>query len=477
MPLLGESFGLSLEITDGKLTSLQDGAFKKTVHLSENFTSVRRVELTNESITSTSIDQKDPLLSSTNRNMQLSTGIQRKIFSQNLELGVRKIELLQGLELGHAVVRCSYNLERGMKWQIQIPFEKSEDVENLIHLPQEIDIIIETEIPLKYDDDLLILSVPEGFTQVSFFVKSRIPYEQTPKNLLLITKGDQSKQAILNMGADQKFFPIITYVYLQDFKSKITRSDDLFQIGCILAQRKQNNEAIEYFNKALTTVRALGDQTKEAEILLALGTVEFDAKDYEPAFKDFNYALKIIDELQIDSLRIGCLFSLSKCLKKLNKYQDALDFQYAILEETRAQLDHLGEVEVLVDISDSLVGLGRQDEAVQFQEAAIELRRRMHDEAGESNNLMNFGELLMNLGRTGEAMSCYEQALRIKRNLMDERGVSDCLKSMALSFQNLGKYEKAREYYDKAKNAYQNLALMIEVQEIDEMLKKMKERP
>ena len=83
----------------------------------------------------------------------------------------------------------------------------------------------------------------------------------------------------------------------------------------------------------------------------------------------------------------------------------------------------------------------------------------------------------MNLGRTGEAMSCYEQALRIKRNLMDERGVGDCLKSMALSFQNLGKYEKARTYYDKAKQSYQNLALMIDVQAIDKMLEKMKERP
>ncbi|MHA1130656.1 MAG: tetratricopeptide repeat protein [Candidatus Helarchaeota archaeon] len=171
------------------------------------------------------------------------------------------------------------------------------------------------------------------------------------------------------------------------------------------------------------------------------------------------------------------MLSLSKCLKKLNRYQDALDNQYIILEETRARLDHLGEAEILVDISDSLMGLGQLDEAVQYQQAAIDLRHRMNDSIGEANNLMNFGSLLMKLGRTGESMGCYEQALRIKRNLMDDKGVGDCLKSMALSFQNLGKYEKAREYYEKAKQTYQNIALMLEVQDIDQKLDKMKERP
>ncbi|MHA1279161.1 MAG: tetratricopeptide repeat protein [Candidatus Helarchaeota archaeon] len=477
MPLLGEPFGLSLEITDGKLVSLQDGIFKKQVILGETFTSVRRVELTNEVFTSTFVDQTDPLLSSSNKSIALSTGIQKKVFSQNLEMGVRKIELLQGIELGQAIIRCSYNLERGMKWQIKIPFELSTDSENLIHLPQEIDVTIQTNVALKFDDDALIFSIPEGFTQIIFFIKSQIPYERTPKNLLLITKGDQSKQAILNVGGDQKFFPVVTFVYLQDFKSKITRSEDLYQIGRVLAQRKQNIEAIKYLKKALETIRSLGDQLKEAEILLALGTAEYDAGDYEAAAKNFNYALKITEEYQNEALRTGCLLSLSKCLKKLNRYQDALDNQYIILEETRARLDHLGEAEILVDISDSLMGLGQLDEAVQYQQAAIDLRHRMNDSIGEANNLMNFGSLLMKLGRTGESMGCYEQALRIKRNLMDDKGVGDCLKSMALSFQNLGKYEKAREYYEKAKQTYQNIALMLEVQDIDQKLDKMKERP
>jgi len=477
LPLLGEPFGLSLEITDGKLVSLQDGIFKKQVILGETFTSVRRVELTNEVFTSTFVDQTDPLLSSSNKSIALSTGIQKKVFSQNLEMGVRKIELLQGIELGQAIIRCSYNLERGMKWQIKIPFELSTDSENLIHLPQEIDVTIQTNVALKFDDDALIFSIPEGFTQIIFFIKSQIPYERTPKNLLLITKGDQSKQAILNVGGDQKFFPVVTFVYLQDFKSKITRSEDLYQIGRVLAQRKQNIEAIKYLKKALETIRSLGDQLKEAEILLALGTAEYDAGDYEAAAKNFNYALKITEEYQNEALRTGCLLSLSKCLKKLNRYQDALDNQYIILEETRARLDHLGEAEILVDISDSLMGLGQLDEAVQYQQAAIDLRHRMNDSIGEANNLMNFGSLLMKLGRTGESMGCYEQALRIKRNLMDDKGVGDCLKSMALSFQNLGKYEKAREYYEKAKQTYQNIALMLEVQDIDQKLDKMKERP
>jgi len=477
LPLLGEPFGLSLEITDGKLVSLQDGIFKKQVILGETFTSVRRVELTNEVFTSTFVDQTDPLLSSSNKSIALSTGIQKKVFSQNLEMGVRKIELLQGIELGQAIIRCSYNLERGMKWQIKIPFELSTDSENLIHLPQEIDVTIQTNVALKFDDDALIFSIPEGFTQIIFFIKSQIPYERTPKNLLLITKGDQSKQAILNVGGDQKFFPVVTFVYLQDFKSKITRSEDLYQIGRVLAQRKQNIEAIKYLKKALETIRSLGDQLKEAEILLALGTAEYDAGDYEAAAKNFNYALKITEEYQNEALRTGCLLSLSKCLKKLNRYQDALDNQYIILEETRARLDHLGEAEILVDISDSLMGLGQLDEAVQYQQAAIDLRHRMNDSIGEANNLMNFGSLLMKLGKTGESMGCYEQALRIKRNLMDDKGVGDCLKSMALSFQNLGKYEKAREYYEKAKQTYQNIALMLEVQDIDQKLDKMKERP
>ncbi|MHA1651198.1 MAG: tetratricopeptide repeat protein [Candidatus Helarchaeota archaeon] len=476
MPLLGEKFGISLEILDGRLAMLQDGAFAKAVQLQENFTSVRQIELSNEIYTSTSIDQNDPLFSMGRFFLKLTTGIQKKVFSQYMDLGIRKIEVIQGLELGQAVIRASYSLERAMKWQLQIPFEL-ENQENTIRLPQEIQVTIQTEIPVKYEDDLITFNIPEGFTQIFMFVNSFVPYDRIAKNLLLIAKGDQSKQDIIEMGANQKFYPIITFVYLQDFKNKIERYQDLHQIGSILAVRKQHTEAIKYLKKALTTVRSLGDQLKEAEILITLATVENDAGNYEQAAKDYNYALKIAEEFQNESLRIGILISLSKTLKKLRRFQEALDYQYMILEHVRMQRDRLGEAEILVDISDSLMGLGRIDEAIEYQQAVINLRRQMNDQIGEANNLMIFGALLTTAGRTGEAMSCYEQALRIKRNLGDDKGVAECLKSMGDSFYKLGKYEKARTYYEKAKEAFQNQALILEVEKIDKMLDKMKERP
>ncbi|NVM55519.1 MAG: tetratricopeptide repeat protein, partial [Candidatus Helarchaeota archaeon] len=374
MTVFGESFGISLEIVEGKLSQLQDGAFKKAVQLSENFSSVQRIKLTNEIITSTTLDPHDPLLDTTNIMVKLSTGIQKKVFSQNMELGVRKIELIQGIEIGEAAIRVSYNITRAMKWQLQIPYEKADDTENSIILPQNIRMTIQTGDFVKYEGDLLTFSVPAGFSQIVIFINSDVPYQTIGKNLLLLTFGDESKQNIISMAPTaDKFYPIITFVYLQDFKSNITRYHDLYQIGSILALRKQNNEAISYFKKALETVRAVGDQQMEAEILMSLATVESDAGDYQAAVLDYNYALKIIEESpneSLESLQMGCLLSLSKNLKKLNRFQEALDNQYIILENTRTNQDRLGEAEILVDISDSLMGLGEVGEAIGYQEAA-----------------------------------------------------------------------------------------------------------
>jgi len=475
--VLGESFGISFEITEGKLITLNDGMFKKKVHLTEDFTSVQRIQLSDEIFTSTILDPYDPLLSTANTQVHLSSAIQKKIFSQNLLMGIRKIELIQGVEIGQAAMRFSFNISRPMKWQIHLPFEKHSTEENSLLLSQGIELVIQTDMQIKYEDDLLIYNIPEGFSQIVFYIKSQIPYEIINKNLLLLSLGDESKRDIISMAPNEKVFPIITYVYIQDFKSKITRFSDLYQIGSILAQRRQYTEAISFFKKSLEACRNVGDQLVEAEILMGLATVESDSGDYKQAVHDFNYALKITEEYQIQSLRAGCLLSLSKSLKKLNRFQEALDYQYMILEDTRTNLDRLGEAEILVDISDSLKGLGHIEDAIQYQQAAIDLRRQMNDQIGEANNLMVFGELLIGAGRTGESMGCYEQALRIKKNLGDERGVADCIKNMGKVFHDRGKYDKAKEYLEKAKESYQNQALFNEVEEIDLMLNGMKEHP
>ena len=477
MPALGEPFAISLEITENKIASLLDGAFKKTIQFTEDFTSVRRINFSNEIFTSTAMDIHDPLLSSSNILVHIGTGIQKKVFSQNLEVGIRKIEVIQGLELGQAVIRFSYNIERAITWRIHIPFEKQLESENTIRLQQNIEAIIQTNLQIKYEEDGLVFNIEEGFSQIIFYIRSQLSYENIGKNLFLIALGDKSKQDIISMGQNEKFYPIISFVYLQDFKNRTTRYNDLYQIGTILALRQQHGEAINYLKKALELVRAVGDQKVEAEILIALGTVEGDSGDNKQAVHEFNYALKIMEELDLNSLRLGCLLSLSKNLKKLKNFQDALNYQSTILEECRANQDQLGEAEILVDMSESLMGLGRTDEAVEYQQAGIALRHKMHDQIGEANNLMGFGELLMTAGRVGEAMGCYEQALRIKRNLGDDRGTAECLKNMGMAFYNRGKYDKAKEYYTKARDSFQNLALMLEVQRIDQLMNKMKERP
>lgn len=477
MPTVGEPFGITLEITENKITSLIDGVFKKAIQITEDFTSVRRIVFSNEIFTSTAMDIHDPLLSISNAIVQIGTGIQKKIFSQSLEVGIRKVEIIQGLELGQAVIRFSYNLERGITWRTHIPIEKQVESENTIRLQQNIEIIIQTDLQIKYEEEALVFNLPEGFSQIIFYIKSEFPYETIGKNLLQVALGDKSKQDIISLGQNEKFYPIVTFVYLQDFKNKTTRYEDLYQIGTILALRQQYGEAISYLRKALDLVRAMGDQKVEAEILMSLATSEGDLEDYNQAINDFNYALKIIDELQLSSLRLGCLLSLSKNLKKVKNHQDALNYQSDILEECRNNQDQLGEAEILVDMSESLMGLGRTDEAVEYQQSAIALRHKMHDQIGEANNLMGFGELLMTAGRLGEAMGCYEQALRIKRNLGDEKGTAECLKNIGMAFYNRGKYDKAKEYYEKARDSFQNLALGLEVQRIDQLMEKMKERP
>ncbi len=478
LTIFGEKFGIALEINEGKIVNLYDGAFKKTVNLSENFSSVQRVELSNEAFTSTSLDFWDQLLDTTNVTVKLSTGIQKKIFSQSLELGIRKIELVQGINIGQAVMRISYNISRAMKWQLYIPYEKDDSSENTIILPQKIKIIIKTDNFIKYEDDTLTFNVPDGFSQIVLFILSEVPYDQIGKNLLLLTLGDESKKDIISMAPpNDNFFPIMTFVYLQDFKNKITRYEDLYQIGSILALRNRNEEAIFYMKKALNAVRTIGDQFKEAEILMSLATIETNSGDYKQAVHNFNYALKIIEEHSFDALKLGCLLSLSKNLKKLNRFQEALDIQNIILETTRTNEDRLGEVEVLVDISDSLMGLGHLQEAIDYHQAALQLRRQMKDEIGEASNLMRFGETLINADRTGEAMSCYEQALRIKRSLGDDRGVAECLNKIGITFYNRGKFSKAKKYFEKAKEVFQNQALIFEIKNIDALLEKMKERP
>ena len=185
------------------------------------------------------------------------------------------------------------------------------------------------------------------------------------------------------------------------------------QLGLVLRQRGQMDEAARCFEAAEEAARALGDWRYEIVWGLNLANLDFATGRLDAARERLERLLTL-DTLELDApVEVTARFYLAALLKASGELALALAQYQVVLERAR----RLGLSAILAhglgNLANLYMQLGREEDARQVYLQGLVLARRSGTQTSLANSLINIGVLELEHGRMESAYEHLSEALEL----------------------------------------------------------------
>ncbi len=225
----------------------------------------------------------------------------------------------------------------------------------------------------------------------------------------------------------------------------------LMMIGYVYSQLEENQKAIEKYEQSLPLFRAAGEQKGEAITLLHLGLIHSKLGEMEKGLDYLGKALvlfHVAGERQGEAMALSVIGSLYVLL---GKPEELIGYYNKVLEMSRATASHESEAAALPAIA-SLYALMGQNVIDQPQKARkgleqlLSVARAFRIPHAEALALLALGLDHSFEHETQKARSYYEQALPLFRAEHDRPGEGAALFGLCMSYISAHEYQNAFNY-------------------------------
>ena len=236
------------------------------------------------------------------------------------------------------------------------------------------------------------------------------------------------------------------------------QADDKFQqalrlegVGLIYYFLGEKEQALNYYNQALSLIRAIDDdQLWLATILTNIGRIYSDLGEKQQAVNYYNQALPILGEINERRGIVITLNNLGLVYSDLGEKQQAINYYKQALLIYDVVSDKQGQATTLNNLGLVYSDLGEKQQAINYYNQALSLRREVGDNRGQAATLNNLGAVYDSLGEKQQAINYYNQALLIYGVVSDKRGKARTLNNLGAVYDSLGEKDKAINCYNQA---------------------------
>ena len=222
-------------------------------------------------------------------------------------------------------------------------------------------------------------------------------------------------------------------------------------------RRGYRAEMLAMHHIALASTRELGDRRAEAWVLNNIGMVLGQQHDADDAVGYFEQALAILRETGERRDQGRAANNLAFCYLVLGRYEEAVGPLLDALKLQRELGRRYGEAVALCNLGEAYVELGRYDEAIAHSQEALTIAREVHSVRDEGYALYNLGRAHLALGQLAGATDLFEQALAIHRAARDKYGEARVLRRIGTAHVRAGRLEQAREAWTRARGLFEAL--------------------
>lgn len=224
----------------------------------------------------------------------------------------------------------------------------------------------------------------------------------------------------------------------------------LTRLGLMSSNLGQYEQALDYYQQALTVSREVGDRLNEGIVLSNTALIYDNQGRYAEALDYYEQALTILREIGDRTSEGITLSNIGSVYRHLGDSSKALDYYQQALAIHTEIGNRRGEGITLNNIGLIHDSLANYQQALVYSERALVIIREIGDLAGESTIINNIGALYYRLGNHQQALSYYQQALVISQEVGNRDQESTILNNIALIYDHLNNNSYALDYYQQA---------------------------
>ena len=217
----------------------------------------------------------------------------------------------------------------------------------------------------------------------------------------------------------------------------------------------ETENALSYYDRALSLSRLAKDVQGEAETLAALAYLQYFLGDTQKALDNATTALALNQAAGNPHGQARSRNVMGDAYYSLGDMAMARQIQEQALSQWRALGDARGEAQSLVSVGFVYQMLSEPQKAFDAYQRALVLWRNVKERRGEALALTALGNLQNKLGDRQEALSSHLRARELLGPTGDRPSMAISFANIAVAYRGLGEERRALEYWGQALPLFQ----------------------
>lgn len=209
-----------------------------------------------------------------------------------------------------------------------------------------------------------------------------------------------------------RYYNLALSIYREQ-KDKEGEARTLAELGPSYERTKRYEEALQANEQALSLFQELKDRTGEARTLYNRGIVFFNGGHTEDAIQAYSLALPIYHELQAKSSEASTHYLLGRLYDSTQKTEEAQKHYELALSLYRETKERAGEARLLGEMGDNNKKAKRYDVALDYYQQALPIFHGLQDNSGEAKALSQIGEIHNLSGNDDKTIAAFQQAVSL----------------------------------------------------------------
>ncbi|MBL0329444.1 MAG: tetratricopeptide repeat protein [Bacteroidetes bacterium] len=293
-----------------------------------------------------------------------------------------------------------------------------------------------------------------------FFTTHSIGQNSYADSLILYanqTEGVKKAQVLEDISIEYRFAdPYLSLTYGEKALAQARFCGDSVEVGnsfnCIgIANHIQGKYelALSFYLKALKEFEEKKEPKGVASTNLNIGIVYADRGMYDLSLKHYKQALKLYESGAGDKRSIAnAINNIATIYSNLNKYSDALAYQYKALKIRNDLNDSSGIATSLMNIGNIYLGMNHAEKSLNYYLQSLEIERILGNDRNVALTLSNIGEVYFQLKDYKNAIKISEECIQISKKMDFKPQLKQAYQVLSESYKDLKQFEKALDYHE-----------------------------
>ena len=256
------------------------------------------------------------------------------------------------------------------------------------------------------------------------------------RNVLPMKGIDYANEAMLLIEKDPKLDSIYRFKFING-------------IGDSYRYISRNEQAIDYYFKALRLAEKTRNEKNRGIALNNIGLIYNNIKDYPLALDYIKRSFKIFGKYKDKSLTIQSYNNLASIYWNDNQVDSALKYYNLAFEVSKEINDLVGLLHSYNNLGVVYLEKGEDYTALEYFYRSLEISKDLNDKSGEAQTLNNLGQVFISLEKYNTAASNIEEALSVAQELNAKAIIADSYFYLSKLYENTSDYKAALAYSKK----------------------------